>query len=72
MDDEENEIDINNEIEIKPINLTIRYLHSYDLDFNGNWNFILNGEIEEYEKIPLGSIGYLDIQVDNSDEIAGC
>ena len=72
MVDEENEIEINSEIEIKPINLTIRYLHSYDLDFNGNWNFNLNGEIEEYEKMPLGSIGYLDIQVDNSDEIAGC
>ena len=74
--DDENAIEINEEIEIKPFELTINDIFAYHLEFvdNNHWQFYLEGEIEknQNEIILLDYMTYMDIKVNEENQIAGC
>ena len=74
--DDENVIEINEEIEIKPFKLTINDIFAYHLEFieNNHWQFYLEGGIEknQNEIILLDYMTYMDIKVNEDNQIAGC
>ena len=74
--DDENFIEISENIEIKPFELTINNIFAYHLEFieNNHWQFYLEGEIEQSQNqnIELDYMTYMDIKVNNAAQIAGC
>jgi hypothetical protein len=68
---EHNIFDISKDIQIVPKNIAIKYLDIRNLEFNNNyWNFDLEAKINE--NILPKTLIYVNIEVDNSKETAGC
>lgn len=64
--------DIGN-IEIKPINLNIKYLEAFNLEFIDQiWQYNLKGELNEENQIKEGSLSYMNINVNSTNKKAGC
>ncbi len=58
--------------QIKPLNLSIEYLEAKNLEFeNEIWEYELKGKVNEPNKIYLG-ICYMDIKINDTNAIAGC
>ena len=61
------------ENEIKPFSLSIKYIEGINIDFeNEIWEYDIKGEISGDEEIPIGSLSYMDIKVNNTNKLAGC
>ena len=61
------------ENEIKPFSLSIKYIEGINIDFeNEIWEYDIKGEISGDEEIPIGSLSYMDIKVNNTNNLAGC
>ena len=70
-DQENNIFEISENVDIEPVTLEIKYLEAKNLDFlNNYWNFDLKGETDI--SILSKSLTYMDINVDDSNEVAGC
>ena len=66
-----NIFEISENINIEPLSLEIKYLEAENLYFTDKyWNFDLKGETDK--EILVKSLVYMDINVDDSNEIAGC
>ena len=66
-------IEIYDYIKISPMYLNLKFLKAWHLQFMDNiWQYDLIGEIQEEEDIPLGTLIYMDIKVNNINQIAGC
>ena len=66
-----NIFEISENINIEPLSLEIKYLEAENLSFTDKyWNFDLKGETDK--EILVKSLVYMDINVDDSNEIAGC
>ena len=66
-----NIFEISENIEIKPLQIELKYREALNIEFNDDcWIFDLKGETEL--EIALQSLIYLDINVEDSNQIAGC
>ena len=64
---------INVNMLIKPIDLSIRYIEVFNLEFIDQvWQYNLKGEINGETQINSGSLVYMNIKVNNTNKIAGC
>ena len=64
--------EISDNLEIKPIELSIKYIETKNLEYvDGIWQYEFEGEKEGGE-ITLGSIGYMSIKSNDTNKIAGC
>jgi hypothetical protein len=63
---------ISNNLEIKPIELSIKYVEAKNLEYvDAVWQYEFKGE-KEGCGMNLGSIGYMGITSNNTNTIAGC
>ena len=71
---EENNIyGINENSLIKPFAINIKFLEAINLEYyDGNWQYILKGELNAAQEITLGFITYMNIKVNNTNKISGC
>ena len=70
-DQENNIFEISENVDIEPVTLEIKYLEAKNLNFfNNYWIFDLKGETDI--SILSKSLTYMDINVDDSNEVAGC
>ena len=66
-----NIFEISENVDIEPLALEIKYVEAKNLNFiNNYWNFELEGETDK--EIISKSLVYMDINVDDSNEISGC
>ena len=66
-----NIFEISENIEIEPLEIELKYEEALNIEFNDDcWTFDLKGETEL--EIASQSLIYLDIKVDDSNQIAGC
>ena len=67
-------INLEDNMEIKPFNLTIEYSKAFHLQFIDNiWQYDLSGKLnDEIVDILLESLTYMNIEINSSDKIAGC
>ena len=72
--DEQDDIsEIGEGSEIKPLSINIKYIEGINLDFeNEIWKYDIKGEISGGDEIPVGSLAYMDIKVNNTNKFAGC
>ena len=69
----DNHLDDTGNIEIKPLNLNIKYLETFNLEFiDLIWEYTLKGELYEGIQIKEGSLSYMNINVNNTNKKAGC
>jgi hypothetical protein len=65
--------EFNEDIEIKPLDLSIKYKEAKNLEFfDQTWKYYLEGEINGDNGISLGSISYMIIKVNDTQKLAGC
>ena len=72
--DEEFGINLESNMEINPLNITIEYSKALHLQFIDNiWQYDLTGKInDESIDIPLESLTYMNIEINSYDKTAGC
>lgn len=71
--DANNEIQLIENLEIKPLELKLTNIYAYNLEyFESNWQFNLEGELVQNQNFPLDSVTYMDINLNNENKVAGC